>query len=132
MLEFKQRDNGPLVVPNQAENFDNWRVTLAERCAASIILPAIAKMNSGHALMVPFEESQAIPVAGGEVANIQNRLEVGGKGEALLNACLIAECIRVRQIVVIMKAQEHAMLAREWNQPVRQVQSVRAHATLRS
>jgi hypothetical protein len=41
MLEFQQRHDGPLVVADQAQNFDNRRVSLAERRAASIVLPAI-------------------------------------------------------------------------------------------
>src|SRR5689334_18237209 len=88
VFEFEQCHDRPLIVPDQAQDFDDGGVALAEGRAAAVVLSPVAQMHARDAFMVAFEEAQAIPIGGGVVSDVQGGLEVRRESEPFLKSLL--------------------------------------------
>src|SRR5690348_9915157 len=95
VFKFEQCDDRPMIVTNHAKERDDRCVSLAEGSATAVVSPAITEMHAGHAIVMPFHEAQAILVRSCKVTNIERGFEIGREGQALDDAFLSAECIRV-------------------------------------
>ena len=92
MLEFKQDDNRPRVVPDHPKDLNERRIAFTERCTPAVILSAVSEMDAGNPCVVAFEKAEAIFVGSRKMTNVQRGLEVRGETETLYKTSLFVLC----------------------------------------
>src|SRR5690348_15123334 len=116
VLELEQGDDRPVIIADQPQDFDDWRIAFAKRGAAAVVFSSVAEMHARYALVVSLEEAYAIAVGGSKVARVESGFEIGRESEPLFKTSLRVEGIRIREVVVIVEPHKETVLRGKWNE----------------